>query len=141
MSAQQKGKKFEKDINNLLKRNYKEVYNETYIRNKYDYITGIDHVLKINNILICIQDKWTKKPISNSQINHFISSIEQLKEVLNNDNNTYIGLYISKKPFSKIAKKIANKKYISSINDENDKNIKQKLLMFLYDFNNLSYNL
>lgn len=138
MTAQQNGKEFEKYIDEILRTNYKEVYNEKIIRQKYDFITGIDHILKINNIIICIQDKLTNRKITNSQINHFISGINQLKTIIDNINYFYIGLYISKKPFSAYAQKIANINYISSIHDEDVNKIKIKLFIFLYDFNNLS---
>jgi len=136
-TPQEKGRQFEKEIYELLSKTKFQVFNEIDIRKKYKFITAIDHLLLCNNNMYCFQDKWTSKSISNTQINHFISGIEQLKIKLKYYNYKYIGIYLSKTNLSTNAIEIVNEynknNLIIYITDNNIESIKYKLINYLYD--------
>lgn len=135
------GKKFEKEIHQYLKKTHLRVFSEIEIRQIHSYITGIDHLIPHGNYFFCFQTKWSKNTISNSQINHFISGIEQLKEKY--PNNIFIGIYISKSSLSKPAKDIIDSNsrlQIYSICNEDKTIIFNELSMFLHEFKIWTYD-
>jgi len=145
MTPQQEGKNFELYIYNILQQSNYALYTEQDIRKKYKHITAIDHILECNNTILCFQDKWTSSTISNEKVNHFISAILQLEvELRNNNNNNYkfIGIYLSKNPFSKPAQIIANKfpYELKSIYCNDFNTIKNELIHYLYSKNIYLYD-
>ena len=135
------GKNFEKEIQKHLEKTHLHVFSEKEIRQAYSYITCIDHLIQYGNYVFCFQDKWSKNTISNSQINHFISGIGQLKEEY--PNKIFIGIYISKNSLSKPAKDIINSNsrlQIYSIYNEDKTIIFNELSIFLHEFKIWTYD-
>lgn len=77
-----------------------KIFRENDITRIYGNIAyGIDHLIYIDNYMICIQDKWENKKPSIRDINHFISAINMICNKTNKE--LLLALFISKQKFSK----------------------------------------
>lgn len=112
LSAQQKGRDFENEVHEFLKRTNPDILmNEKEIRQIDCTVTAIDHLLVSNDVYYCFQDKWLNSTISNSDFNHFIKCVEKVSSRLNN--NKIYAIYLSNNDFSSIA--------LKQFNEENEK--------------------
>ena len=98
LNKQKEGFELEERIHDILIKTNLVVYREKDIIKKYGKLYyGIDHLIYNDNFIIGIQDKWTDKKPSLSQVNHFIKSLEKIGTI----ENTYcIGIYMSKVPIT-----------------------------------------
>jgi len=136
------GKEIENYFYNVLEiKTRKRVIREKEIRKMYSHITGIDYLIEHDNCCYCFQVKWSKKTISNCQINHFISCMIQLQKEYP-PNYKFISIYISKKKLSKPANDIKNKSSIelNSIYDEDITIIINKLDYLLHSYKIWTYD-
>ena len=102
-SPQMNGIIFEKNIHNFLSKTRNQMLlNETEVRKIDNTITAIDHLLVVNDIYYCFQDKRLKTPISNADFNHFIKCVEKVSAKIE---NKVVAVYLSFTDFSSIANK------------------------------------
>ena len=151
ITPQAYGKQFENEIHAFLSRTNPDLLlNETQVRKHDVTITAIDHLLIMNNICFCFQDKWLTKSISISDFNHFIKCVELVAIKMNNSMKIY-GIYISNTDFSSIAKTQfdkENNKYIQGqanieyvkINNLNKQKIFNELHILLHSNNVFMYD-
>ncbi len=112
MSAQAYGKQFESEVHAVLTKTKPDLLlNETQIRKQYPTITAIDHLLLIDDICFCFQDKWLSSNISISDFNHFSKCVETTAKIID---TKLFAVYVSNVEFSNIADK--------QLNEENNKN-------------------
>jgi hypothetical protein len=142
LNAQSNGRLFETEIHSFLNRTKHDVLmNEKQIRQIDNTITAIDHLLIMNDICYCFQDKWLKNTISNSDFNHFIKCVESVSTKINY--NKIYAIYLSNNDLSSIANKIfieENNKYFRGesnieyikINSYDKKIVIKKLHEFLH---------
>lgn len=136
MTQQQNGRDFENKIHKLLLKTKLKVLREIDIKQKYGQnITGIDHMIEFNNICLCFQDKYQKTSISNSQVGHFITCVNNISDLLN---KKCIGIFISNIDFSSISKQqieVENNKQKNEFNiifDNNYVQLIKKILNYFY---------
>ncbi len=151
ISAQSNGRLFEKEIHEFLsKTKYDVLMNETQIRNIDSTITAIDHLLLVDDVYYCFQDKWLKNTISNSDFNHFIKCVESVSNKINNNYKIY-AIYLSNQDLSSIANKVfieENNKYFNGqsnihyikINSYDKNTIINRLHEFLHNNRVFVYN-
>jgi predicted helicase len=138
MTPQQKGKIFENDIHNFIINTKKLVLREIDIKREFGTnISGIDHLIICDNYCICLQDKLQQTTITNSQVGHFITCVNNLSRKLN---KRCIGIFISNNNFSSHAEKqIFDENSANMINkfdiiyDQNFDNLCRKIMLFLYE--------
>jgi len=113
-TPQEEGTAFENEIHQLLSTTKLKVLREIDVVNKYGKTNkGIDHLLydDNNNVIICIQTKFTSSKPQLQQINHFIQCVENISLI---DNKKCIGIYLTKLPLTATAYEAfinKNKKY------------------------------
>lgn len=136
-TKQQLGYKFEDDVHELISQSNYQVLREKEIVNKYSVLSyGIDHLIYLPNLIICIQDKWRDTKPSLSDINHFIKSLENIH--IKENYIKCIGIYLSKSPITKYgleAFEFENNKgnnYFLSIHEESMEIILNKLTVLFY---------
>lgn len=139
MTAQDKGRKFEKYIHEEILSNIKyPVLSEKEVRSKYGNCnSAIDHLIELPELIICIQDKYEQTSSPISKINHFITCVKNISELTK---KRCIGLYLSLKPITKPgieAFDMQNKSIYSysnfiSIYNNDEKKIFFELILFLY---------
>lgn len=145
--AQQLGYEFENYINTILMRCKNNVIlNEKETKAIYGTLaSGIDHLIYNNNIIIGIQDKWSKNKIGLCNINHFIQCLDMVQKT---ENKIIIGIYISKIGLTKgsiqsleYSQNTSNKsKYYYNISGKDHNNIQQQLSQLLYSLNVYFYD-
>jgi superfamily II DNA or RNA helicase len=100
-----------------------KIFRETDITRIYGKIAnGIDHLILINDKMICIQDKWEKRKPCIRDINHFTSAVDMICNKI--DKELLLVLFISKKKFTKTG---------NNIFVENNKNIPSDIYVNIYD--------
>jgi len=136
MSAQQNGRDFENKIHKLLSKTKLPVLREIDIKQKFGQnISGIDHMIEISNICLCFQDKHQKTSISNVQVGHFITCVNNISDILQ---KKCIGIFISNIDFSNIAiqeieiENIKNKNEFNIIYDNKYVDLMKKILFYFY---------
>jgi hypothetical protein len=144
LTAQDKGREFEKKIHNVLKKTKYLILSETEVKRKYGIdTTAIDHLFETNDYIYCFQDKLEKTAPSISKINHFIQCVNNIST---RENKICIGVYLSKVPFSSSSSMAFTRnnnsscnKYIS-ISNIDEEHIIKDLIDYLYDKNIYLYN-
>ena len=92
-------------------------------------------MIEFNNICLCFQDKYQKTSISNSQVGHFITCVNNISDLLN---KKCIGIFISNIDFSSISKQqieVENNKQKNEFNiifDNNYVQLIKKILNYFY---------
>jgi hypothetical protein len=142
-TPQQLGVNFENDIHKFLSRTNKTVLRENDIKKKFGmHITAIDHLIELDNTCLCFQDKYQKFNISNSQISHFISCVNNLSMAMQ---KKCIGIYISNNDLSSISKQqvltenMKNNNIFINFFDNNIDILYKKLLLYFYENNLYMY--
>lgn len=137
MTAQDKGREFEKYIHNNILSNIKYLLlSEKEVRSKYgNSNSAIDHLIEKDELIICIQDKYEQTSSPISKINHFITCVNNINQITN---KRCIGIYLSLKAITKpgleafdFQNKCGNN-FISIFNDDK-KEIFMKLKSLLYE--------
>lgn len=130
-SPQMNGIIFEKDIHKFLsKSRYQMLLTETEVRRIDNTITAIDHLLVVNDVYYCFQDKRMKSTISNSDFNHFIKCVEKVSA---KTENPVVAVYLSFTDFSSVANK--------QLEEENTKYDEGKTKIKFVKINNYDYKL
>lgn len=135
LSRQKLGYIFENTVHNLISQTNYKVLREKDIIKKYGIIYyGIDHIINLQEYVICIQDKWRDTKSTLSDVNHFIKTIEKIGDA---ENKRCIGIYLSKLSITKNAfdafeyENIKMKhKFISLSNDNMDKLLYELTYLF-----------
>ena len=142
LTKQQLGYLFEDCVHELISHSNFQVLREKEIVEKYSNLSyGIDHLIYLQDFIICIQDKWRDIKSSLSDINHFIKCVENIH--VKENNKKCIGIYLSKIVITKggvDAFEFENRKncyYFLSLYDDNIKMLLNKLTKFLYDMTNV----
>jgi hypothetical protein len=116
-TPQKLGFKLEKDLHQKLQSNEKyECYTETEIKRKYGkHFQGIDNLVIIDDIQICIQCKWEKSKPNYKHVCYFAEQTLLIHNKCRVKRNvkTY-GIFASKKPFTQSS--------VDMFYDENAKN-------------------
>jgi hypothetical protein len=144
MTAQQNGRDFENKIHKLLSKTKLNVLREIDIKQKFgNNISGIDHFIEFTDMCLCFQDKNQKTSISNSQVGHFITCVNNISSILN---KKCIGIFISNIDFSSVSKQqidFENNKQKNEfiiIFDLNYVELMRKILFYLYSNNIWMYD-
>jgi hypothetical protein len=144
MTTQQTGRDFENAIHNFLLQTKKMVLREIDVKRRFGYnITGIDHFIEFDNICLCFQNKYQKSTITNAQVGHFITCVNNISDIIH---KKCIGIFISNNDLSLVSKQqieFENNKYKNHyiiIYDSNYNNLIQKLLGYFYNNNLYFYN-
>lgn len=145
LTAQDKGRLFEKNIHSFLQQTKLNVLTENDVKKKYGIdTTAIDHLIELDFYILCFQDKCEKSSPSVSQINHFIQCVNNISF---RSNKICIGIYLSMMPLSQNSlyafymqnqnNELYNK--FISINSSNENKVLYKLTQFLYENNIFLY--
>ena len=136
MSAQQNGRDFENKIHKLLLKTKLQVLREIDIKQKFGQnISGIDHFIEFYNFCLCFQDKYQKTSISNAQVGHFITCVNNISDILH---KKCIGIFISNIDLSSVSKQqieLENNKQKNEFNiifDNNYVELMRKILYYFY---------
>ena len=139
ITKQQLGFLFQNKIHDLISQTNYQVLEEKEIVKKYSRLTfGIDHIINSYNYIFCIQDKWSDKKSSLSDINHFVKCVEVLQSQENY--KKCIGIYLTKIPITSDAQDAFNFEnykgynYFLSLYDNDMKEISKKLTNLLYSY-------
>ena len=142
-TKQQLGFLFEDYVHILISQSNYKVLREREIVNIYSVLSsGIDHLIYLQDFIICIQDKWSDSKIGLSDINHFLKSVENI--YIRENYKKCIGIYLSRVPITKSginAFECENAKginYFVPIHDDNMKQILNKLTTLFY-LNNIFF--
>lgn len=136
MSAQQFGKNFEDKIHKFLCKTKKQIYREIDIRRRFGQnISAIDHLIELDNLYLCFQDKYQKTSITNAQVGHFITCVNNISDI---SMKKCIGIFISNNDLSSVSKQQIdfennkNKNEYIIIYDDNYGNLIKKMLHYFY---------
>lgn len=137
LTKQKLGFIFEDNIHELISQTTYTILREKEIVNKYSLLAyGIDHIMYLEECIICIQDKWRSSKPSLSDINHFTSAVKYIND---NEFKKCVGIYLSKEPLTAGALKAfeyENNKginYFFSIYDDNMDQIVHKIKKIFYE--------
>jgi len=142
MSKQDLGRNFENRIHELLKLTKENILREKDVKKHSVHITGIDHLIELdnlNNFNIAIQDKCvhSHKP-TNTDIHHFKTCVNDLSKILK---KKIIGIYLSiLEPTAPAQKSIEYENTLKNnefvfIHNKNKGKLVFELLQFLYEKN------
>ncbi len=142
MSKQDLGCKFETQIHELLqltKLTNKNILREKDIKKYSVHITGIDHLIDLDDFCIAIQDKYvhSHKP-TNTDIHHFKTCVNDLSKILK---KKIYGIYLSiLEPTAPAKKSIEYENSLKNnefnfMHHENKEKLVFELLQFLYSKN------
>lgn len=137
ITKQKLGFMFENNIHEFISQTKYTILREKEIVNKYSCLAyGIDHLMYLEECIICIQDKWRSSKPSLSDINHFISAVKYIND---NEFKKCVGIYLSKEPLTAYASKAFeyenNKKinYFFSVYDNDMDKIIHKITKIFYE--------
>lgn len=135
---------FENYVHKELKKTRLSVYTEHEIINTFgNHITAIDHMIVLDNINICIQDKYCKDTINITQVSHFMQTVNTVSQIMN---KPCIGIYLSKSKLtgpSNNAFTINNQMNINQfieINGNTEKELINNLMEYLYSIQIYMYD-
>ena len=134
MSEQPNIKNFKYTLHDILKNMNASVYSENEIRNVYNSVNLIDHLIVYNESYIAICDKYiySKKNF----IEQFIYSIDNLSKFIN---KRIYGIYLtSKNPYNTSFNDLSlttNLNHVVTIYNEDINNLINDLLSYLYSNN------
>ena len=144
LTNQQLGMKFEDKIHNFLSRTKRNVLREIDVKRRFGQsISGIDHFIEFDNICLCLQDKLLSKTITNSQVGHFITCVNNISAMTM---KKCIGIFISNVDFSLVSKQqinlenSKNSNYFSIIFNSDFNQLKRDIMMYLYNNNIFMYD-
>jgi len=133
------GRLFEQHVHKMLLLTRHQVLSERDIINKFgNHITAIDHMIDLNNVVLCVQDKFQQANISISQLNHFTHTVNCVSDITN---KKCIGIYLSKSGLSKPCiesmsfENSKNKNYYKSIYSNSEDELLFRFALYLYDNN------
>ncbi len=134
---------FENNVHKQLKKTKYPVYNELEVMNMFgNHITGIDHMIILDNMCICIQDKYCKVPINITNTSHFTQTVNIISQIIN---RPCIGIYLSYDKFVGQNNKafFPNNQMIMNnfiaIYGNTEKNLISNLMEYLYSINIYMY--
>ena len=142
ITPQALGFEFERRVHYFLQKIRQKVYTEKDIRSKY-HISGIDHLLCIDMVILCFQCKWQSKSLTIRQTNDFIQCVNKMSEITG---KKCIGVFVSNQDFSLPSHKaisdenLRQKNEFSCIHHENIEKIKNKLMDLLYGLKLFMYD-
>jgi len=143
--ARQLGIRVENQIHAFLKQFDYHVLQENEMSKKFDeYINGvqvrqlfgIDHLIHMENTIICIQDKWTTHTICKADASEFTVALYAIKQMY--PDKRIVGIFVSKSNISVTAKETVrlschNCHFIESQNYET---IFSSLMNVMYSYGN-----
>ena len=136
ITPQERGRQFETTVHYFISQTKCIIMRENDIIKKYGVNNkGIDHLIYVNNYIICIQDKWMSSKPSLSCVHHFIKCVENISEI---EKCKCIGIYLSNLPLTSVALQVfdienwKNKNHYVSIYDENEEKLLKKLMKMFY---------
>lgn len=130
-------------INDILQKTNLDFLGSSEIKKSYGSSNlDIDYLINVNDMILCIKEKYDRVTPYLSNIKDFITSVNSIS---NKTNKECIGIYVSCMPLANESKKIletqnsiSNSFY--SINDLNRHILLQKLINILYANNIFMYN-
>jgi len=127
---------FENNVHKQLKKIKYPVYTEQEIINMYgNHITAIDHMIVLDNFIVCIQDKYSKDPITIDKTNHFMQTVNTVSQIIN---KPCIGIYLSKSKLTGPSNNAFNNNnqinmnQFIEINGNTEKELINNLMEYLY---------
>jgi hypothetical protein len=127
---------FENNVHKQIKKTKYPVYTEREIINMFgNHITAIDHMITLDNINICIQDKYCKDPIPIDKTNHFMQTVNTVSQIIN---KPCIGIYLSHSKLTKpsnyafMTNNQLNINKFIEINGNSEKELINNLMEYLY---------
>ena len=124
MQTQQRGFDFENKIQKVLLKTKRPVYRERDNKQRCGQsISGISHLIELDNVCICIKTRYQQTLISNHEVMEFINCVNNLSMILM---KKCVGIIISNVDFSIVAQQ--------QINMENLKNQNHYTIIFDSDF-------
>jgi len=136
-SPQKKGIEFENKIHIFLLQSKKQVLREIDVKKRFGQnISAIDHFIEFDNICLCFQDKFQKSAISNAQVGHFITCVNNISDIIQ---KKCVGIFVSNNDLSQISKQQIliennkNKNIYHNFFDYNYDNLITQLLCYFYE--------
>jgi hypothetical protein len=127
---------FENNVHTQLKKTKYQVYTEREVINMFgNHITAIDHMIDLDNVCLCIQDKYCKDPITIDKTSHFMQTVNTVSQVIN---KPCIGIYLSHSKLTGpsnnafvMNNQMSMNKFIE-INGNSEKELINNLMEYLY---------